>query len=54
MVGKLHHDANRIFGPALIEAYHLEKDVAKYPRIILPIRSPCRLPLAPAAERQYR
>jgi hypothetical protein len=33
--GLLHHDKSTIFGPALIEAYDLEKDVAKYPRILV-------------------
>lgn len=33
--GKLYHRQDAIFGPALIEAYALEKDVAKYPRILL-------------------
>lgn len=34
MLGQLAHRGNVIFGPALIEAYKLERDVAKYPRII--------------------
>jgi len=25
-----------VFGPALVQAYHLEVDVAKYPRVVLP------------------
>jgi hypothetical protein len=35
ITGLLYHRENLIFGPALIEAYKLERDVAKYPRIIL-------------------
>lgn len=35
VVGELYHHDNIIFGPALIEAYRLEKNVAKYPRIIV-------------------
>lgn len=33
--GKLYHRQDAIFGPALIEAHRLEKDAAKYPRILL-------------------
>ncbi len=33
--GLLYNDGKRIFGPAIIEAYLLEKDKAKYPRIIV-------------------
>ena len=33
--GGLIHDENKIFGPALVEAHLIEKDVAKYPRIIV-------------------
>lgn len=33
--GELIHTANNIFGPALVRAAYLEKDIAKYPRIIL-------------------
>jgi hypothetical protein len=35
VLGQLAHRGNVIFGPALIEAYRLERDVAKYPRIIV-------------------
>jgi hypothetical protein len=41
VVGDLVHRENLIFGPALIEAYKLERDVAKYPRIIV---TPAALP----------
>jgi hypothetical protein len=33
--GKLIHRPDVIYGPALVEAYKIEKDVAKYPRIII-------------------
>jgi hypothetical protein len=33
--GMLYHDANMIFGEALIKAYKLEAEVVKYPRIML-------------------
>lgn len=33
--GSLHHQGNRIFGPALVEAHYLESKTAKYPRIII-------------------
>lgn len=33
-LGLLHHDENIVFGPALIEAYHLESWCAKFPRIV--------------------
>lgn len=35
-VGMLHHQDPNIFGPALIDAYELESNVAQYPRIIVP------------------
>jgi hypothetical protein len=35
VLGKLAHQDNVVVGPALIEAYKLERDVAKYPRIIV-------------------
>lgn len=34
-VGELIHDERKCFGPAMIEAYMLESDVAKFPRIII-------------------
>lgn len=34
-VGKLYHSKTKVFGPALIQAYCLEKDMAKYPRVVL-------------------
>jgi hypothetical protein len=34
--GRLYHDHSMIFGPGLIEAYRLEHDVAKFPRILIP------------------
>jgi hypothetical protein len=34
--GLLYHDDSMVFGPALIEGYQLEKDVAKFPRILIP------------------
>jgi len=33
--GKIYHEGNMIFGPALVKAYKLEHDIAKYPRVIL-------------------
>lgn len=33
-LGQLCHEQDLCFGPALIEAYDLEKDVAKFPRIV--------------------
>jgi hypothetical protein len=35
-VGKLYHQEQTVFGPALIEAYELESRFAQYPRIIVP------------------
>jgi hypothetical protein len=34
--GRLYHDHSMVFGPALVEAYRLERDVAKFPRILIP------------------
>jgi hypothetical protein len=34
--GRLYHDQNTVFGPALVEAYRLESQVAKFPRIVVP------------------
>ena len=34
-IGKLYCGQSEVFGPALIEAYMLESNVAKYPRIIM-------------------
>src|ERR1700722_10321069 len=33
--GKLHHVDSVMFGPAFLDAYRIERDIAKYPRIIL-------------------
>jgi hypothetical protein len=33
--GLLYHEKNNAFGPAMVEAYHLESKKAQYPRIIL-------------------
>src|ERR1700674_1520645 len=33
--GPLHHDDFMLFGEAVLEAYYLESDVAKYPRVVL-------------------
>jgi hypothetical protein len=33
--GQLVHEENTVFGPALIDAYHLESAVAKFPRIMI-------------------
>lgn len=35
-IGNLFHDDHTVFGPALIDAYELESQVALYPRIIVP------------------
>jgi hypothetical protein len=35
-IGKLIHTNEAIFGPALVNAYHLESKISKYPRIIIP------------------
>lgn len=35
VVGKLYHRENEIFGPALLQAYDLERNVVKYPRIVV-------------------
>ncbi|WP_295201958.1 hypothetical protein [uncultured Chryseobacterium sp.] len=34
-IGKLIHNENVIFGPALVKAYNLESKISKYPRIII-------------------
>jgi hypothetical protein len=34
--GALYHDHSMVFGPALVEAYRLEAQVAKHPRILIP------------------
>lgn len=34
-IGRIVHDSECVFGPGLNRAYELEKDVAKYPRIVL-------------------
>lgn len=33
--GKLYDDGKAVFGPGLIRAYHIEKDIAVYPRILM-------------------
>src|SRR5712672_2824370 len=33
--GKLHHDNPVMFGPAFLEAYHIETTIAKYPQVVL-------------------
>lgn len=33
--GSLYHDGNMVFGPAFLEAYRLETEVAKFPRIMI-------------------
>lgn len=33
--GSIYHENGRIVGPALVDAYKLEKNIAKYPRIIV-------------------
>jgi hypothetical protein len=34
-IGDIVHDEEVVFGPALNRAYHLEHDIAKYPRIVV-------------------
>ena len=34
-LGRVYHDGNIVFGPAMVQAYHLESVVAKYPRMII-------------------
>ncbi|MCK5708770.1 MAG: hypothetical protein KAI43_14070 [Candidatus Aureabacteria bacterium] len=34
-IDKIYHEKNKIFGPALVRAYKLERDLAVFPRIIL-------------------
>ncbi len=34
-IGDCYHDGNIIFGPAMNEAYRLEQDVAKWPRVVI-------------------
>ena len=34
-IGKMFHETNIFFGPAFLEAYRLESEIANYPRIIL-------------------
>jgi hypothetical protein len=34
--GRLYHDHSTVFGPALVEAYRLESQIAKFPRIVIP------------------
>ncbi|KUH41411.1 hypothetical protein [Bacillus mycoides] len=38
-VGKLCHDDNIVYGPAMIEAYELESNVAVYPRVVVDKKS---------------
>ena len=33
--GLLHHSEHAVFGPAFLKAYYLERNIAKYPRIIV-------------------
>lgn len=34
-VGKLYHDRQIVFGPALVKAYQLENNIAVYPRVVI-------------------
>ena len=36
--GKLYHDQFVMFGPALLDAYSIETNIAKYPRVVLKSR----------------
>jgi hypothetical protein len=36
VLGKLYHDDEMVFGDALVRAYELETNVARFPRIIIP------------------
>lgn len=34
-IGPLYHDSNIVFGPALVRAATIEKDLARFPRVVL-------------------
>jgi hypothetical protein len=34
--GSLYHNRSMVFGPALVDAYRLESQIAKFPRIVIP------------------
>ena len=38
-VGNLYHNGNIVFGPALLEAVNIEKNIALYPRVVLTKKS---------------
>lgn len=35
-LGECYHDSKMVFGPAMVEAYHLESKIAKSPRVVVP------------------
>lgn len=49
-VGKLYHNDNIVYGPAMIEAYELESKVAVYPRVLvskMALETATKFPLNP-------
>jgi hypothetical protein len=44
VIGDLYHDGTHVLGPALVAAYQIESEVAKYPRVVL----------SPAIEQELR
>jgi hypothetical protein len=48
--GALHHSANAVFGPAFLDAYYLEQQIAKYPRIVVDRKTHKDFELNPSPE----
>ena len=38
-IGKLHHDKDIVYGPAMVQAYEFESKIAVYPRIIVDVQA---------------
>lgn len=49
-VGKLHCEDSNMWGEPIIRANHIEKDIANYPRVIIPQGDYEKLPLQPYAK----